>query len=346
MRTVIVLLIGSLAFSCNSNKDGDSKDGGEPSRQKWSVVPEEVPIDSLKKTAFVPTLESNIEPGKNIVYTAAFPYAWEEFRKTGNMITIPHGAPEDLTKLNNSRSYTDALDKNEFSASGELVNGAIEVRSSFNKALPFHSQLQTMGYIIFEMDTVRSFGATSYSKAIDDLIDILYFKSDSQFVLSLNPADSAHQIIIAMGVPKVKTLEEAINKIRTSVRNGEKEKSQPEKAWRYQFVEGDLIAIPSFSFNLSKHYSTMEGQYLQVGSVERRIAIAYQRTALVLNEYGAIVEGESTIATTSADTLAVIPKPKNMVCNRPFYVVIQHKGRQNPYFVMKVENGELMVKAR
>lgn len=341
MRSHFFLLLCILIAGCNSNdSEGGQKTRSERNSKNWSEIPPEVRIDSMTTTDFVPTLESRVEPGKNIVYAAALLYAWDEFRKIGGLVTVPDTASEDLKKLHNSRSHQNTLDKGEYSAAGELVNGMIEVRAFFNKTLPFEIGFQPAEPILFGMDTVRSFGASSHWTEFEKQLQILYFKSDSQFVIALNPADSAHQIIIAMGVAKSETLAAAIKKIKASVLAGESERKRSANAWRYTLGDGDVVSIPEFRYNISKHYRAIEDQPVITGTVERTIAVAYQRTALVLNRYGAVVESEVSLTTDSAS--AEIPKPKRLVCDRPFYVIIQHRDRQNPYFVMKVENSELM----
>jgi hypothetical protein len=45
--------------------------------------PEVAKLDTVPHTAFVQTLEHNLPGDKNIVYTPAFLYAWDEIRKNG-----------------------------------------------------------------------------------------------------------------------------------------------------------------------------------------------------------------------------------------------------------------------
>jgi hypothetical protein len=343
MRSHFFLFFCVIAIGCSSNGSADKDpDNAERNSRNWSEIPSELTIDSLRNTDFVATLENKTEAGKNVVYAATMLYAWDEFRKIGGLVTVPDTASEDLKKLNSSRSHHDALDRGEYSVAGELVEGMIEVRAFFNKTLPFATEFQSTDPIVFTGDTVRSFGATFFPQGIREQMNILYFRSDSQFIISLNPADSAHQIIIAMGIQKAQTLADAFNKIKASIRTGDGERKRPANAWRYQLGEGDRFSIPEFRFNISKHYRTMEGQSVTTGTMPRQFAVAYQRTALVLNKYGAVAESEVNLTTDSSSQ--EVTKPKSMICDRPFYVIIQRKDRPNPYFMMKVEDSELMEK--
>ncbi|HEX6181639.1 MAG TPA: hypothetical protein VFZ47_10365, partial [Chitinophagaceae bacterium] len=75
------------------------------------------------------------------------------------------------------------------------------------------------------------------------------------------------------------------------------------------------------------------------------LELAYQRTGLILDEYGAVVESEVTYAVDSAGAVPQPEYPKNMLFNKIFYVIVKRVDKANPYFVMKVENSELLTKS-
>jgi len=37
-------------------------------------------------------------------------------------------------------------------------------------------------------------------------------------------------------------------------------------------------------------------------------------------------------------------KPRNFIFDKPYYIILKHKNQEHPYFVMKVNNAELMEK--
>ena len=62
---------------------------------------------------------------------------------------------------------------------------------------------------------------------------------------------------------------------------------------------------------------------------------ALQTIEFRLDRSGAILESESTLAVESL--------PRYFVFNRPFLVYMQKRGCERPFFVMWVDNAELLV---
>ena len=77
------------------------------------------------------------------------------------------------------------------------------------------------------------------------------------------------------------------------------------------------------------------------------IVVAYQRTALLLDEAGAEIESEAYMATEAAEAPpenVEEPQPKRLVFDRPFLLVMKRKEAEHSYFVAWIVNEELMKK--
>lgn len=78
---------------------------------------------------------------------------------------------------------------------------------------------------------------------------------------------------------------------------------------------------------------------------EKRFVTAFQRNAFVLNKSGAVVESYAVAAADSAHSVPPDPpRPKRLVFDRPFYIILKRTDTPNPYFVVRVANAELLVK--
>ena len=311
----------------------------------WNELPEVTEIGKLKQTEFVPTLESPLKDDKNIIYATAFLYVWDKVREKLNapIILAPNNSNE-FKLLNQSTSYKNTLTGDEYTAEAEIVDDVIIAKAFFNKTLPFPSKLQKFDKpILFNKTKVSAFGMQSYDEEATKFTEILHYKDDDHFILKLIPKDNQHEIQLIKGIQDPVNLSDAVKKTNSLIELGIKEKSKPEASWKYRLNEIDIFSIPNIKFNIEKNYSEMEGQVFTTNGKKHHLETAYQRTGFILNENGAVVESEAFALVDSAGEPTKI-KPKKMVFDKPFFIVIKRAESTNPYFVMWVQNSELLIK--
>jgi hypothetical protein len=339
IETILILAV-SLAFtSCNF--------GNKKSEPIWSDLPEVTSLDNLKQTDFVITLENPISENKNIIYAPAFLYVWDKIKEELKFPIIADNKNSlDFNLLNKSISHQSSLTDKEYSATAEIVDGAIIARAFFNKTLPFETKLQVLDKPInFDTTKVSAFGMYNYNEDAIKFTQIIYYKDDNNFILKLIPKDKQHEIILVKGLDKYQTLKDAINLTNDLIAQGKQEQSNIKLTWKYQIVQEDIFAIPAIKFNISTHYKNIEGQAFSTSNkVKHTVDEAYQRTGFILNENGAVVESEAVVALDSASAEPIITHPKRMIFDKPFLIMIKRVDKTNPYFVMKVANTELLTR--
>ena len=74
------------------------------------------------------------------------------------------------------------------------------------------------------------------------------------------------------------------------------------------------------------------------------IELAWQRTAFILDESGAEIESEAEAATEAIEEEYEKPKPKKMIFDKPFLILLKRTDAKNPYFGLWITNTELMMK--
>jgi hypothetical protein len=316
-------------------------------KNKWSEFPEVINISKLQQTQFAPTLESPIDRNKNVVYAPALLYAWDEVRqKLDGSIKLADSNSREFKLFNQSTSYKNSLTKDEYSAEAEIISNEIIARAFFNKTLPFPAKLQKIDDgLVFNKAKVAAFGMQSFDEEAVKFTQILYYKEDDHFVLRLIPKDVQHEILLVKGIGNVTTLSEAVKKTNEIIGVGMREKSDPKISWKYSLNEIDIFSIPAIKFNIENDYRDIEGQVFKTDKGNYFVETAYQRTGFILNENGAIAESHALIATTdSAETEPIKIEPKRMIFNKPFFVIVKRRESKNPYFVMYVQNNELLTK--
>jgi hypothetical protein len=338
LKLSLASILACTLLSCNHEKP-------EPT---WSELPGVTSLDSLLQTDFMPTLENTVNADKNSIYAPTLLYAWDAIRnELGTGIIIGPGGSEDFLMLNGSRSFANALDAGDYTIDKEIEGGRISVSTFFNKTLPFPAKMDKLNEgISFDGAKVAAFGMKHMNQEIVDFSEILYYRSDDEFALKFTPEDKDNEIILVKGFNTLKNLSEAVTIINELTESGKRENRDSTLAWKYAFNREDIFSIPVIKFNIKTNYKTLEGQRFATPSKDYFIAKAFQRTGFILNETGAVVESEAEIVVCEASAPPpddpVKPHPKHMIFDKPFFIIVKKKDRANPYFVMKVENTELM----
>jgi hypothetical protein len=305
--------------------------------------PDALSIDKFPKTAVVATLENKLPEHKNVVYASAMLLAWNEMRGLLEGPVNSAGTPEDFQLLNNSKSWEKTLKPEEYEVEGKISDG-IYTHAVFHKSLPFEPEFEKLEKpLLFSGSKISAFGIHYFNEHRASNIKILYYKNDDQYIIKLSPKDHAHEIILAKGINTTGSFDEILGAMQKKYDSAASDKNDPASSWKYVFNHDDELAIPDFNFNIEAHFKNIEGADFISAGHPHHVFEAYQRTALILDESGAEIESESRVMADSSGPAAK-PHPKRLVFDTPFVVLIKRVDNPNPYFMMKVENPELMVK--
>lgn len=316
-KTTYILTLLILISSCKSNLENES------------VFPEVKNVTELKNTDFVPTLESSFEIKNNIIYAASIPFAWNEIRdKIGT--TLTDFSNTQLEEINNTKSHTNVLHENEYETSVEVDGIEIRATAYFRKSLPFKEPLvkfdKPLTFISSEVESFGFFGSCGFAK-------INYFTNENEFSISLFPKNKEHEIILIMDKGKK-------NDFKDYFQNYNQQK-ELQKKQRVYFNDDDKVEIPIIEFNLEKSFDKIIGSSFKANDTKYIMLEAYQRNAFILNENGAEVESIVEMAVEAKEEAEKF-KPKMMIFNKPFVVLLKRKDAENPYFGVYIANDELL----
>jgi hypothetical protein len=323
----ILLLITLLGCSYDPKEDFD--------RDK--VFPEVVSLSEFEETAFLPTLETAFDPKINGIYSASLVLAWNEIRKVLSEPIVKINSKE-LQEIDKSQSYKGVLADHEFHSSIEVDDSTLRAKVFFKKSLPFIIPLEKHADpISFLTEDVLSFGFKGPNKAAD----IIYYADDADFAIRLIPKDTNHEIILIKSYFKgPSSFREEIDRLEKSKIDFENNKNESNH-WRYYFNDQDYVSIPIIAFHIETNYTETEGTKFSTKSKEYFIETMYQRTAFVLNEKGAEIESAAEITATE-EMEEDLPKPKKMVFDKAYLILLKRKDCPLPYFTMYVANTDLM----
>lgn len=299
-------------------------------------------LSEYEKTDFAPTLESPIVKGQNSVYCSTLLLAWDRVRTELNGGFIVDSIDHDLFLFNKSRSYLKSLTKDEYTSKVHIHDLKIKVEVFFSKTLPFVEDFEDQGNALtFENNNVKSFGG----HGVKMLYEILYYKNDSDFVIKLLTKDQSNELILYKSDMVFHTMTDAIQSANLKIQQGIKDRIDDRFCGNYSFNKDDKLLIPKLDFNIETNYPKMENKVVYNNNEEWIVENIYQRTAFKLNEKGAKVESEAKVEMCCTTVVGkVASKPKNLIFDKPFFVILRKSTSENPYFAMWICNDELMIK--
>ena len=332
MKYFLYIIILTSLFSCKSDK-------------KFTELKK---LSDYKNTQFIPTLENEISNDKNSIYCATLLFAWDEIRKEINSPLTISSEYTELNLLNSSTSFSDVLKNNEYESSIEIDENLIIAKAEFSKSLPFDFKLQSYtNKLVFDNQKVTSFGVNGY----DDYeklktVKIIYYKNDNNFIIKLLPKEREHEIILFKTSESFNSIAEMTTEIKKLTEIGISEIKNDKINWKYYINEEDEIIIPKFNFNIETNYTSLEGNNFNAEKQNYIIEKAWQRTAFILNESGAEIVSEAEIEVAAVEEIEEIekPKPKKMIFDKPFLILLKRTDSKNPYFGLWTTNTELMIK--
>jgi hypothetical protein len=312
---------------------------------KERKFPEVKNLSEYENTQFNPTLEHKISNDKNSVYCATLLFAWDEIREQINSPLTISDEYFDLKLLNKSTSFENVLKSNEYKVSGEVDGDLISARAEFNKSLPFELKLQSFkNKLTFDGQKVSSFGVNGYDNYKQlNIVKIIYYKNDNNFIIKLLPKDKEHEIILFKTEKNFNSIAEMTSEIEKLTEIGKTEKKNEKINWKYFYGDEDIVVIPKFNFNIETNFTKIEGSNFNADKRNFQVERAWQRTAFILDEMGAEIESEAV--TDVVEEMVVEdekPKPKKMIFDKPFLILLKRSDAKNPYFGLWTTNTELM----
>lgn len=327
--------------------------------------------DKLEKTVIVPTLDTPMPEGKNVIWCASFQLAWNEFRDDviGEPVKIPE-AQQIADRLNASTIAGGVLDAGDYYAkAGYVKDGAFdEIEEQMRKrfpdievpqfdvedpdlvavmyaylaanvkfTLPFYEQQDALR---FNSEPVTSFGIGPDNKNVPhdllDQIEVLYYSGEpyepysasDEFII--DPCTSSKYQIILAHIKPGATLAETLENLQAKIAEGE---ASP-------LYESEEFLAPNMHWRVTHRFKALEDKNLgNEGHTGRWLEVLEQRIDFRLDRSGAELKSEARGEMKESKS-----GERRFLLNRPFLIVMRKRGGQAPFFVMWVDNAELLCK--
>lgn len=163
-------------------------------------------------------------------------------------------------------------------------------------------------------------------------VQIIQYENDDKFIIKIKLKDNSDELILAKGYD-MSNPQEVVNEIK-----------QNREYFPVDIEEYDRFEAPKLHLEYSRDYIELINKYLaNQGFDAYFIAQMFENIKFDMDEKGARVENEAAIVSELASAISSA-KPRNFILNKPYWVVMKRANSENPYFILGVNNTELMEK--
>jgi hypothetical protein len=335
------------------------------------------PSEKLINTIIHPTLDLPIQSGKNNIWCSSFQLAWNEMKD--NVIKEPiliKDAQDICLRLNSARqNKTDLLPESYYAAGGKVSDGIIEkIRTDMSSRFPskeipvFDSNGNTLiayayleTYIKFttpflqcthplafndssgKQTPVKSFGTwgsfSTQRELLCEQVEVLYYKiennSMTEFALDLCKQTEPYQIVLAVIKPQ-DSLESSYNQLQANI---ESFKNREDHDTLADLQSEDELQVPDMFWKIDHNFNELVGKSLTNANAQGMpITAAVQMIHFRLDRAGVTLKSEAYIESKAVE----MSFPRKFVFDKPFLLYLKKRDAKQPFFVMWVDNAELL----
>lgn len=323
----------------------------------------------LQRTYITAHLEHKIKKGKNVLWCTTFQIAWNELCKLNGEPIQMANAPEMVTILNKQSVTRTDLDEDSYIAMAGIRGDGIIARiekaleekfhgqASPNDVLPLLRQTPTDFWITycylfkhlpfrydfdrlpeglsFSRDKVQCFGFDrkwkQHTFGLVGQVRARDYRNPDDFIVELITQSKTDRLILAKIHPET-TLSQTIATVQKRMTRGK----------RASIVPQSSLMIPVLNFDLLRSFTELYDKTIRSNNPNTAgtpFVLALQQIRFRLDEKGAVLKSEAGAAGGGLD----LPRPLNLIFNKPFLIMIKKTNAEMPYFALWVDNTELLV---
>lgn len=184
---------------------------------------------------------------------------------------------------------------------------------------------------IVSFNGIKVQGFMTANKTQRDNVKVLSYENDDKFIIRLQLKDDSDYLILAKGYPSDNP-QSLIKEINAS-----------NKVELKSLNSNDIFSAPAVRLSHYREYRELINKsLLNKGFESYQIQKMFENIKFNMDEKGARVENEAVIVLGKSLNIDD-EKPRKFELNKAFWVVMQRKGSPNPYFLLGINNTELMV---
>ena len=326
----------------------------------------------LQKTIILPTLDTPIEKCKNNIWCSSFQLAWNkmEIGLIKDPITIK-GAEGLVERLNKAKQSNSDLEEESYYVNAGVATSELISKIKSDMACKFpevsisNLKIDEKNYIAYAyLETyltflqpfekndkaftftdsrgnkteVNSFREWSDIDYYCNQVEVLYCKRDkgniTEFALDLCVHTEPYQIVVAILEPS-----SSLEDIYANVQERIEEFKLKSDNVRNRLPASDKLIVPEMFWKITHRFDGLEGKMIKNDQYkDMQISTAMQMINFRLDRSGAELKSEAVL-----ELMLGAPSLTNKYyLNKPFLIYMKKRDAEQPYFVMWVDNAELL----
>ena len=357
----------------------------KPSEEQSAQSVRSVKSEDLERTVIVPTLDSQMSLGKNVIWCSSFQLAWNKLKQDiiGEPVQIEN-AHEMSDMLNTSKvTHMDVPEESCYVAAGFVKDGILsDIKDEMTRRFPSEAAAEfdelsanaivayafLLANVKFSIPyfenkdeflftdsngvaiPISSFGIRLQDghayKKLREQVQVLYQWRDpnslsenpDEFAVDLCRKSKPNQIVLAAIKPE-ETLKLTLASLEKKISDYSKmtKRFQPRP-----FGPNDVLLVPNIFWRVFHHFHELEdNSLLNKGFEIYFVREASQMIQFRLDRSGAELKSEAKV---SEARVSVAPAPTYYTFDSPFLIYIKKRGAERPFFVMWIDNSELLSK--
>ena len=182
--------------------------------------------------------------------------------------------------------------------------------------------------VLFKGQKVSGFAAGNETQK--KTVKLISYDSDDKFIIKLSLLDNSDELILAKGYD-MQSPRTIVNEIRQTL--------TPHPA---AIRDSDVFMAPEIHLDHHRVYAELINKQLKNKEFKSYyISEMFENIRFDMDEKGARVENEGVIAMRLTAILEPVP-PRHFVLDKPYWIVMKRADSPNPYFILGINNCELM----
>lgn len=317
-------------------------------------------VETTQKTT--QTVE-NFSTVQNDLWCVTFQLVWNEFMDkitNGNPVQFVGGNPQIADELN-KRAYTkDILSSDSYYVEQGEISKALKrkiernIKWKFNEksdVLDFIDWTDKDSYLFYAMlkknftyktafekltsqkfngsaENYKYFGAyRSADKKLRENVNVLFYNSPDEYAVRLLTKEK--EDVILFRTDRNDSFENLYSYLKDNSKNDE-------------FTKMDALKVPQLTVDKTLSYNDLIGK--QVQGTRYYISSAIQTIKFNLDEKGGSLKSEAVMGLAKMSLMPNVEKPRNFDFDKPFVLYLIEQGKDKPYYAMKVDNTDYLVK--
>jgi hypothetical protein len=315
--------------------------------------------ERLANTVIVPTLQRPIPPGKSVVWCATMPAAWQALEKSAHKGPLMLEGDEAISHELSSSAPPELEPEHYYTFGGFVREGAAErIRQDMATRFPgvkipvwSNNPDLAIGYAYLEVTMrfelffehhsepmtfkdgrggeakVHAFGIREKDHGKSGMREqvLVLFREGGQFALDLSGGTKPYQMILAR-IECKGTLQESLDHVEARIKQ-----ARPK-----HLNNAAILTVPSMNWRVEHRFRELEKP-----SANGLIVEAAQSIQFKMDRKGVVLASEAMIHDWQ-NGHPNEPHPDHYPFDRPFLILMKKRDGRNPFFVMWVDNAELM----